>query len=95
MSQKQIEISVADCCIKVRNVNPSAPNVYEYYSLEGIKSVTGSFQPGYATRDALTNQRKRSYFHDDLIVLSINFHNEDDNPSLKFDIQNSRSRWRD
>ncbi len=86
MSLKQIEIDVADCCIRVRNVKTPA-NPYEYYALEGIKSVTASFQPGYAPRDPVTNQLERAYFHTDLIVISINFHNEHENPSLRFDIQ--------
>ncbi len=86
MSLKQIEISLVDCCIAIRNVNPTLANSLEYYNIANIKSVVPIFVPGFGVRQA-DNNRLHPYPFDDKIEIEINFIAESQAPPINFDIQ--------
>jgi len=81
-SLKKIEVSKVGSTIEVLVINPVTPNAPECYALSAIKSVVPVRQENLGT--SLTD--RAPYPDTDLNIITINFHNEDSNPSLKFDL---------
>lgn len=83
---QDLEVSVSGCCLVVRNVNPTTPNVTEIYNLTNIVRVVPTTNLGFGTRNTSTNQRKhRGAQYDDLLKITIQF--TDGSPDFEFQIQ--------
>ena len=85
MSIKQIEIENEGAAIKVTVINPDKPNAPEYYSVNAIKSIV----PVYNENIGIVSPNlvgKTPYAHKDMFIVAVTFHNEQSNPSIRFDL---------
>lgn len=83
-SIKNIEVSNVGNNIEVLVINTVKPNVPEGYSLSSIKSVVPTYNLNIG-RNGISNPT--TYPFKDQLAITINFHNEDSNAPLTFDIQ--------
>jgi len=82
MALKKIEVSKVGANIEVLVINPGKPNTGECYALTGIKSVV----PVYTENIGTSISDRSPYPHVDLFAITINFHNESNSPSIRFDL---------
>jgi hypothetical protein len=87
MALKNIEISLEGTSIKYVNVNPSNPNIPEYYNTANIKSIVAIKGTGIGVYQSNTDNPLMPYPKDDKLEVQINFINQNENPPIKFDIQ--------
>ena len=85
MSFKQKEISLSGSTIEILTINPVSPNAPECYALQAIKSVIPTFQENVGINGINTD--KGTYPFKDRKTITITFHDETSNPSIKFDLE--------
>lgn len=85
MSFKQKEISLSGSTIEILTINPVSPNAPECYALQAIKSVIPTFQENVGINGINTD--KGTYPFKDRKTITITFHDESSNPSIKFDLE--------
>lgn len=85
MSFKQKEISLSGSTIEILTINPVSPNAPECYALQAIKSVIPTFQENIGINGINTD--KGTYPFKDRKTITITFHDETSNPSIKFDLE--------
>jgi len=85
MSFKQKEISLSGSTIEILTINPVSPNAPECYALQAIKSVIPTFQENVGINGIDTSQG--TYPFKDRKTITITFHDETSNPSIRFDLE--------
>lgn len=85
MSFKQKEISLSGSTIEILTINPVSPNAPECYALQAIKSVIPTFQENVGINGINTD--KGTYPFKDRKTITITFHDESSNPSIRFDLE--------
>jgi len=77
--------------IEILTINTVKPNAPECYSLNAVKSVI----PTYTENIGTSLQDRAPYPWVDLFMITVTFHNEHENPSIKFDLRevNNQPTW--
>lgn len=89
------EIEQADGGFRVRNINTTDPQPWQYIKCSAIKSITGTDIADFGLRDGTTNQRKNPVRHDDKRSIIVSFHDENNSSPLRYNIEdvNNQPGW--